>query len=332
MEPMHETREFLRGMGLPGGDAHDLPTSSRRFPDGAQYRIEIPSVEGPRCLDAVLDAGEKYSVSVHRVSQGTGSFLLTSNELDEMASAAAAAGVEVSLFARPSASWTTSASARTPGGAMLTGVAHGQEQVVHAIEDARRAAAHGIRSVLINDLGVLHVFARMREASLLPAAMRAKISVTFPVANPTTAWILERTGADTINIAADLSLAQIAAIRASVAVPLDIYVESPDSVGGFVRHYEIAELVRIAAPVYLKFGLRNAPDLYPSGTHLDDLAARLSSERVRRAALGLELLAQHMPDAVMSLPSPADLAIPVVAGGSWTQADLGRSELTPIGP
>jgi hypothetical protein len=168
--------------------------------------------------------------------------------------------------------------------------------------------------VLISDLGVLEVFAQMRKAGLLPSAMRAKISVMFPVANPTTAQILQRIGADTINIAADLTLAQIAAIRAAITVPLDIYVESPDSVGGFVRHYEIAELVRIASPVYLKFGLRNAPDLYPSGTHLDDLAARLSSERVRRAALGLELLAQHLPDAVMSRSRPADLAVPVVAG------------------
>ncbi len=316
MEPMHGTREFLRGMGLPGGDSHDLPTSSRRFPDGAQYRIEIPSVEGPSSLDAVLKAGTTYGVTVHRVSQGTGSFLLTGNELDEMASTAAAAGVEVSLFARPSASWTMSPSARTAGGAMLTGVAHGQEQVVHAIEDVRRAAAHGIRSVLISDLGVLHVFAAMRASGVLPLEMQAKISVMFPVANATTASILELAGANTINIAADLTLAQIAAIRGSVAVPLDIYVESPDSIGGFVRQYEIAEFVRIASPVYLKFGLRNAPDLYPSGTHLDDLAAQLSSERVRRAALGLELLAQHMPDAVMSLPRPTDLAIPIPASES----------------
>jgi hypothetical protein len=46
-------------------------------------------------------------------------------------------------------------------------------------------------------------------------------------------------------------------------VPLDVYVEAPDNVGGFIRHHEIPELIRIAAPVYVKFGLRNAPDVYP---------------------------------------------------------------------
>ena len=36
-------RQALSQMGLPGGDLHALPDSAKRFPDGAQYRIEIPS-------------------------------------------------------------------------------------------------------------------------------------------------------------------------------------------------------------------------------------------------------------------------------------------------
>ncbi len=110
----------------------------------------------------------------------------------------------------------------------------------------------------------------------------------------------------------DLTLAQLAAIRAAVDVPLDVYVEVPDDVGGFVRHYEIAELVRVCAPVYLKFGLRNAPNIYPSGRHLEDLAVRLGRERVRRAAIGLMMLHRYYPDAVGSRPGARRLAIPVV--------------------
>jgi hypothetical protein len=41
-------RDALEHMGLPSSDL--LPTSQKRFPDGAQYRIEIPSTEGPRWL------------------------------------------------------------------------------------------------------------------------------------------------------------------------------------------------------------------------------------------------------------------------------------------
>jgi hypothetical protein len=96
-----ETRAFLESIGLPGGDLHALPSSEKRFPDGAQYRIEIPSTEGPRCLDAVLEEAERLDVPVHRVSQGSGVFLHTDDELDELARLAADARVEVSLFARP---------------------------------------------------------------------------------------------------------------------------------------------------------------------------------------------------------------------------------------
>jgi hypothetical protein len=284
------TRRFLESIGLPPADLHALPSSDKRFPDGAQYRIEIPSTEGPHCLEAVLEEADRLDVRVHRVSQGSGVFLQTDAELDELAGLAAAAPVEVSLFARPNAGWDTSAMARSPAGAIVAPTARGQEQVVYALEDVRRAAAHGFRSVLIADLGVLDAFRAMRDGGELPHDMQAKVSVMLPAANPASARVLERLGASTINLPTDLSLAQIAAIRAAVEVPLDVYVEAPDNVGGFVRLHEIPELIRIAAPVYVKFGLRNAPDVYPAGTHLEATTVALSRERVRRARLGIELL------------------------------------------
>jgi hypothetical protein len=71
-----------------------------------------------------------------------------------------------------------------------------------------------------------------------------------------------------------------------------------------VRHYEIPELVRVAAPIYLKFGLRNAPGLYPSGQHLEAAVLALSRERVRRAAIGLGILRRYAPGAVASPLGP----------------------------
>jgi hypothetical protein len=287
-----ETREFLESIGLPPGDLHELPDSEKRFPDGAQYRVEIPSTEGPRCLEAVLEEATRLGVTVHRVSQGSGVFLQTDAELDAMARTAADAHVEVSLFARPNAAWDISAATRAPAGGVFAPVARGQEQVVACLDDARRAAEHGFRSVLIADVGVLAAFGEARRAGLLPADMQAKVSVMLPAANPAAARVLADLGADTINLPTDLTLAQIAAIRATVDVPLDVYVEAPDNLGGFVRLHEIPELIRVAAPVYVKFGLRNAPDVDPAGTHLEATAVALSRERVRRARLGMELLAR----------------------------------------
>jgi hypothetical protein len=310
---MGETRAFLASIGLPPGDLYELPDSQLRFPDGAQYRIEIPSVEGPACLEAVLEASARLDVAVHRVSQGSGVFLQTDDELDSMARLAADARVEISLFARPNAAWDTSAMARSPAGGVVAATSRGQEQVVQGIEDVKRAAAHGIRSVLIADLGLLSVFGAMRAAGELPDEMQAKISVMLPAANPAAARVLAELGASTLNLPTDLTLAQIAAIRAAVDVPLDLYVEAPDNIGGFVRLHEIPELIRIAAPVYVKFGLRNAPDVYPAGTHIEATTVALSRERVRRARLGLELLARSGYEPTMSELGAAGLAVPVLA-------------------
>jgi hypothetical protein len=309
---LERARSFLRSIGLPGGDLHDLPSSDKRFPDGAQYRVEIPSTEGPRALEVVLGEAERLDVRIHRVSQGSGVFMLTDGELDELARMAAAATVEVSLFARPNAGWDTSAQARALAGASLAPAIRGGDQLAHALADIRRAADHGFRSVLIADVGLLAAFDAMRRADELPREMQAKVSVMLPVANPATARTLVELGADTLNLPTDLSLAQIAAIRAAVEVPIDFYVEAPDNVGGFVRHYELPELVRVAAPVYVKFGLRNAPDVYPAGSHLDATVIALSRERVRRARLGLELLAREYPDAVTSELGAGGLALPQV--------------------
>lgn len=300
----------LESLGLPSSEPSSLPDSTKRFPDGAQYRVEIPSTEGPDCLRAVLEEAAARGVTVHRVSQGSGVFMQTDGELDEMARLAAEAGVEVSLFARPGAGWSPSAMTAAPAGGGLAATARGQDQVVACLHDAQRAAEHGFRSVLITDIGVLYAFNELKRAGELPADMQAKISVMLPVANPASARVVQGLGAGTLNLPTDLTLHQIAAIRAAVDLPLDIYVEAPDNLGGFIRHHEIPELIRIAAPVYIKFGLRNAPDIYPSGSHLAATAIALSRERVRRAQLGLGLLERSGVSVRTSPTGASDLALP----------------------
>jgi len=53
-EHMPGTQSFLARLGLPTGDAYHLPNSAKRFPDGAEYRLEIPSIEGPKALTFIL--------------------------------------------------------------------------------------------------------------------------------------------------------------------------------------------------------------------------------------------------------------------------------------
>jgi hypothetical protein len=303
-------RDFLRAEGFAGTDT-ELPDSAKRFPDGAQCRVEIPSVEGPAVLDAVLAEADERGVPVHRVSQGSGGMLLTFDELCRMAGTGRQRAIEVSLFARPLTGWGASAAALASGAGALAAQARGTEQLVHNLEDIARSVEAGIRSVLITDLGLLDIASKLRAAGEFPAGLRFKISVQMGLSNPPAVRLAEKLGADTYNVPTDLTLGQLAAIRAAGRPPLDIYIESPDDQGGLVRQMEIAEIVRVAAPVYLKFGLRNAPNIYPSGTHLEPVAIALGRERVRRAQIGLEFLDRLLPEAVMSKLPAEGLAVPV---------------------
>jgi hypothetical protein len=298
---MRTTADILTSLGLPGRDAYDLPTSAKRFADGGHFRVEIPSCEGPRVLEAVCDAADERNVPVHRVSQGSGVMLQTDDEIRRMVAIAGERAIEVCLFVGPRANWDVGIQAASSSGRVVGASLRGVDQLGYGIDDVRHAAELGVNSVLVADLGQLMVLGRMKRSGDLPPDFVLKVSVTLAAANPASARILEDLGATSINLPVDLALPQIAAIRAAVDAALDFYVEAPDDFGGTIRHYEIPELVRIAAPIYLKFGIRNAPGIYPSGQHLEPAVVALGRERVRRAAIGLGILRRYWPAAI---PSP----------------------------
>ena len=284
--------------------------SEQRFADGLRYRIEIPSVEGPRVLEAVLEEAASRGVDVRRVSQGSGVMMLTDDEISAMARLGAEAGVEVSLFLGPRGAWDTGGQSLATAAA--GGSARGDAGVEACVAEVRRGTALGIRSFLVADLGVLATLGRMKRDGALPRSMVLKTSVLLACANAATARTLEELGATTINVATDLAAAELGELRAACSTPLDVYVEVPDDQGGFVRFYDVPDMIRAASPMYVKLGLRNAPNIYPSGLHLDDLAVKLGRERVRRAELVLRLLEERAPELVegRGADRPDDLGIP----------------------
>lgn len=305
------TAALLRETGYPDGEAQSLPDSPKRFPDGAEYRVEIPSVEGPEALRAAFDEADSRGVPVHRVSSGSGIMLSTDDEIDDMVRLCAARGVELSLFVGPRAGWDANAQRLTQGGA-AQGLRHeGADQLVYAMDDLVRANELGVRGALVADEGLLLMSRRMKEAGLLAPDFVVKGSVQLMASNPVSVRLLQDLGADTFNVAPGISLPRLASIRAAVDIPLDMYIEAPDGLGGFVRHPEIAEMVRVLAPIYVKFGLRNHPDMYPSGRHHDATNSALARERVRRAEIGLSYLARARPASILSRAGAAGLGIPV---------------------
>ncbi|MET0903950.1 MAG: hypothetical protein ABWZ52_11970 [Acidimicrobiales bacterium] len=299
--------DSLSYLGLGPGDAP--PPSPHRFPDGGAWRIEIPSVEGVEPLRAVLDEASALEVPVHRISQGSGVMMLSDAEIGEMLTLAGGAGAEVCLFLGPRGTWDIGSATKSLSGGAGPRV-RGTDQLGQSLADLHRAADLGVRNVLVADEGVLWAGHRLREAGRLPADLRFKISVLIGPVNPVGFQVTAALGGDSINVPSDLTIRQLGELRAASPAAIDMYVEAPDDVGGYVRLYDAAELIRVAAPIYLKFGLRNAPAIYPIGKHLRDVAIATGRERVRRARLALDIL-ERLGGAPLPMSPIGDPSLPV---------------------
>ena len=291
---MEKTREFLRSLGLPSGDAYDLPTSEKRFSDGAQYRFEVPGIQGPKVMEALLEAMDGYGIPLHRVTQTKGIMMLTDNEIIEMVKLAKEAETDLILAVGPRATTDTSASVHTEEGVRMGYRLRGQEQIVRAIEDVKRAAAFGCKSFLVYDEGCLWVLNEMKKAGEIPTDSHFKISAHAGHGNPCSAHVLEMLGASSINPVRDIQLQMLAAMRQAIDIPIDIHTENPKSTGGFIRHYEVPEMIRVAAPIYLKTGGSVA------ATHSWDSTENDARKRAKQVSLVKRMIDNYYPEAIGS--------------------------------
>ncbi|MEV6796389.1 hypothetical protein AB0M87_31360 [Streptomyces sp. NPDC051320] len=297
--PRRPGEQALAALGLDAPALQPADASTARFPDGGGWRTEVPSVEGPEALNVVLKESSKLDVPIHRISQGSGVWMLTDTEITDMVGACAERDIELCLFTGPRGTWDIGASTRTDsGGGGLR--ARGHDALAGSLEDAVRATELGVKCLLVADEGVLWSLHRLRSAGGIPADTTFKVSALVGPVNPASFAVFEQLGADSINIPSDLTLAHFTEIRRVSAAPMDLYIEAPDDLGGYVRMYEAAELIRRGAPIYLKFGLSKSPGIYPYGAQLREHTLNTARERVRRGRLALDLLARHGADGGMS--------------------------------
>ena len=291
---MQETRAFLESINMPGGDLYSLPTSEKRFPDGGQYRFEVPGIQGPGPMKALLEQLDEYGIQIHRVTQTKGIMFLTDEEIKTMVDYAKRWKVELVLACGPRATTDTSASVKTDEGQRMGYRLRGQEQIVRGIEEIRRGARLGVRGFLIYDEGLLYALNEARKTGFIPADCHFKISAHSGHANPCSAHVLEKLGADSINPVRDIQLQMLASMRAGINVPIDIHTENPKSSGGFIRHYEVPEFVRVAAPVYLKTGGSVAAN------HSYDTTEKEAKQRAKQIMLVKRMLDEYYSDAIVS--------------------------------
>lgn len=291
---MKETRKFLKSIGMPEGDAYDLPMSEKRFHDGGQYRFEVPGIQGPKVMEALLEAMDSYGIYLHRVTQTKGIMMLTDNEIIEMVKLAKQGNTDLILAVGPRATTDTSASVHTEEGVRMGYRLRGQEQIVRAVEDVKRAIAFGCKSFLVYDEGCLWLLNEMRKAGEIPADCHFKVSAHAGHGNPCSARLLEQIGANSINPVRDIQLQMLASMRQAISIPIDIHTENPKSTGGFIRHYEVPEMIRVAAPIYLKTGGSVAQ------THSWESTTDDAKKRAKQVSLVKRVIDTYYPEAIQS--------------------------------
>ena len=305
-------RDFMEKQGIPGRDAYDLPTSSKAFPDGANYRIEIAGVERASTMAAMIDEARKRNVIVHRcIAAVGGSTYCDFQELKDMAQMARDEKIEMIMTVGHRKGWDAgSKEISTPEGAMQGFRLRGSDHISYHIADIMRNIDAGHRGFLVYDEGVLFILNKMRAEGLIPAETIFKFSVFGGYCSAAGAKVIESMGANSMNPISDVSLPILGSIRKAANLPLDVYLIIVDSFGGMFRAYEGPEIARVASPCYFKFEPGTSEgDIYKPWI-AEAWHENLIREKVKIASIVMEIMDKHASNLKTSAKGPADLVLP----------------------
>ena len=140
---------------------------TQRFPDGAAYRIEVPTVNTADAVAALLDTATKNNIVINRVTETYGMFRHTREEIKQYCKLCAQYGAELMLSVGPRATYDTGATVLSEQGVRISYRLRGQEQVIRAVEDIKRGYDLGVRGFLIYDEGMLWLVNQMRQDGAL---------------------------------------------------------------------------------------------------------------------------------------------------------------------
>lgn len=254
MSNPYQVKSFLASRGLAIQDLQSDVEHARTFGDGAHYRIEVPTVNSVAALAALLEEADKRNVVINRITETLGLFRHGRPDIAEYVSLCASAGALLTMSVGPRAVYDTGASAGSIQGKLVGYRLRGQDQINRAVKDVMRGLECGVRAFVVYDEGLLWLLNELRSEGILPKDTLLKASAHMGCCNPISAKVLEQLGANTINPIRDLHISMIRAIRQAISVPLDVHTDNPPESGGFIRYFEAADIVRAAAPVYLKTG------------------------------------------------------------------------------
>lgn len=309
---LKEIREFMETMGIPGRDLGNLPSSTKTFADGAQWRIEISGVEHPSTMKAMIDEARKRNVIIHRtIVTVQGSTLSDFGELKAMAQMGRDEKIEVIATMGPRKAWDVGA--RASGfseGAMVGFRLRGSDNISYWLADMMRNIEAGFRGFLVLDEGILSIVSHMRREGFIPKNTVFKWSAFGGYCSAAGARVIEQMGANSINPTSDVSLPILAGIRKGIDIPIDIYMFITDAEGGMFRIYEAPEVARIASPCYFKIEPGSSQDDIYKPWIKESWHAEFMREKIKEAAIFQEIMERHAPQLKLSKKGPSDLVLP----------------------
>jgi hypothetical protein len=292
-------REALVELGYPAGDDIPLRASGRTFSGGGHYGVEIPAINSFRQLKATIAALQDQGVYCTRFDETHGSFLLSDSEIGDMLAICRENGYGLVIGLGPRPEYDVKATFyRTPFGLEMGRQINNNDAFAHCIDEAFRLCDLGCRGITVYDMGVLKVLGELRAAGRLPRDLVLKTSSHCMATNPAIAKIFADCGADAITTAHDLGLPVLQAMRdAAPEVALDIPTDVYLAKGGFIRWFELSELVQIASPMFLKMGAS------VQGHPYDSVKPEAAAERIARVRVGLEYFTANAPEGLQPIPA-----------------------------
>lgn len=303
-----------------------LPNSAKRFPDGANYRIEVSGMESPGILEAVINEAKRLGIPIHRaISTVKGSYYWTDNDLKELAKIAAENKVEAIICPHKLC------------GAVFEDINkiftslnfEDSKSVEDYIKEIKRCANLGFKGFLVWNKSLLPVLNAMRKTRVIPPDTIFKVSTFANNMNIYDFDDAENKGANTINTANGLTLENLSEIRMVINATIDIHITfwqlalEKNEKGRleliakpYDRIVDAPELARICSPCYFKFeagtpGIGVYDLSGPNWTEKD--LAEHKRKDVRTAAEIVKTIKEKYPHLILSDWGPADLRVPIVS-------------------
>jgi hypothetical protein len=293
MKSIDEIKRLIASTGIEASDRHDHPDSQLRFPDGAHYRNEISGTNSVQDLLDIVDERTRRGVPIHRIIMGA-SQKMDRGELREIVAVAAEHRLEIVMDPGPKSITDIGRHSETPFGKWGGWRIRGADNFARLIQSILRAREVGFRAFLLYDEGALMVLGQLRERGEIPKDTIFKMSYTAGYRSPAGAKLIESLGADSFNPVTDLTVAMFAALRQTVKIPLDIVIYGWETLGNVSRELEAPEIIRVAAPCYLKQELHGEP-----------------RTKVKYCEIIREIIDASYPELTVSKQGPDDLMVPM---------------------